>query len=104
MDKTAQAKWTPIVGITDNVEVKNFPSLQIVPNPANHTIEIQMTNDKLQVDNIEFYNIFGQLVKSVPCAGESSKDVTRQGINISDLSAGIYVVKAGKKTVKLVVN
>ncbi|MCL2289941.1 MAG: InlB B-repeat-containing protein [Bacteroidetes bacterium] len=86
------------------VEVENFQPLQIVPNPANHTIELRIANYELRTDQIEFYNAFGQLVKSVPFAGQTSKDVTTQKINISDLSAGIYVVRVGDKAAKLVVN
>jgi len=97
---TARARWSGL-GIA---ETQHATFLQIVPNPANHTIELRIANHELRIDHIEFYNIFGQLVKSVPFAGQISKDVTTQRINISDLSAGVYVVKAGGKAVKLVVN
>jgi len=103
-DRTASANWAPIVGI---VETLHATSLQIVPNPANHTVELrigianQARNDG--VNQIEFYNIFGQLVKNVPFAGQSSKEeVVTQIINISDLSAGVYMVKVGDKTMKLI--
>jgi len=96
------------------VETGRAPSLQIVPNPANQTIELRISpagggqrgwNDsESKIDHIEFYNIFGQLIKSVPFTGQSSKEgVATQRINISDLCAGVYMVKAGGRTVKLVV-
>jgi len=99
---TIHAVFKEIVGI---VETGHAPSLQIVPNPANHTIELRITNYELGINQIEFYNIFGQLVKSVPFTGQSSKEgVATQSINISDLCAGVYMVKAGGKTVKLIVH
>ncbi|MCL2435536.1 MAG: M6 family metalloprotease domain-containing protein [Lentimicrobiaceae bacterium] len=98
---TIHAAFKEIVGI---VETHNYASLQIVPNPANHTIELRIRNYKLGINTIEFYNIFGQLIKSVPFAEQSSKDgVVTQRINISDFCAGVYMVRAGSKTVKLVV-
>ena len=97
---TIHAVFQPIVGIA---ETPLAASIQIVPNPASHTVELRITNYELRIDCIEFYNIFGQVVKSVPVAGETNKDVTTQKINISDLSAGVYVVKAGGKAAKLVV-
>jgi len=97
---TASAKWSGL----SIAETDNYPSLQIVPNPANHTIELRIKNYELKVEHVEFYNIFGQLVKSVPFAGETNKDTATQKINISDLSGGVYIVKAGGKAVKLIVN
>jgi len=113
-DVTATARWSGL-GI---VETRLIASLQIVPNPASDFIELQISpagggqrgwnNYALnqvqgQIDLIEFYNIFGQLVKSVPFAGKTNKDITTQKINIADLSAGVYVVKAGNNVVKLII-
>jgi len=98
-DLTARARWT--LSIAD---AQRTTSLQIVPNPASHSIELRITNYELRIDKIEFYNVFGQLVKNVPFAGQSSKDGITQRINISDLSPGIYMIKAGNETVKLVIN
>ena len=111
MDRTALAIFSPLTGI---VETGRETPLQVIPNPANYTVELRISpagggqrgwnNYELQIERIEFYNVFGQLVKSVPFAGETNKDVTTQKINISDLSGGVYMVKAGEKTVKLIVN
>ncbi|MCL2435537.1 MAG: InlB B-repeat-containing protein [Lentimicrobiaceae bacterium] len=112
-DRVASAKWTPEVGV---VEIHDNASLQIVPNPADHTIELrfwvegvlnsnQYRNDsELGVDCIEFYNIFGQLIKIVPFNGhrDAIHSVLTQTINISDLSPGVFIVKVGDKTVKLI--
>jgi len=105
-DRIAAAKWTPVVGV---VEMLRTTSLLVIPNPANHKVEVrigiadQARNDG--VNQIEFYNIFGQLVKNVPFTGicrDAACHVSTQTINISDLSAGVYLVKAGDKIVKLI--
>jgi len=100
-DRVASARWMPVVGI---VETQHATSLQIVPNPANHTIELRITNYELGINQIEFYNIFGQLIKSVPFTGcrDVARNVSTQTINISDLYPGIYMVKAGDKTIKFI--
>jgi len=106
---TATARWNPGVGI---VETGRAPSLQIVPNPAEYTIDVRIgiaghahNDGELGIDCIEFYNIFGQLIKSVPFTGcrDGARPVSTQTINISDLSSGVYIVKAAGKAVKLVV-
>ena len=85
------------------VETGRAPSLRIAPNPANDFVELQITNHELKINNIEFYNMFGQLVKTVPCEGESKDDIITQRISIVDLSKGVYLIKAGNEAVKLVV-
>jgi hypothetical protein len=101
-NRTTTARWTLITGI-DEVVGKDS-RLQVIPNPAKHTVELQITNYELRVDKVEFYNIFGQLVKSVPFAGQTTGVGVSQHINISDLSAGVYMVRVGNEVVKLVVN
>jgi len=99
---TASARWTFIVGI-DDVKTNNNLPLQIIPNPASHSIELRITNYELRIDKIEFYNIFGQLVKSVPFAGQTTEVGVSQNINISDLNAGIYMIRVGSNVIKLVI-
>jgi len=93
---TIHAEFKVINKITENDRNR---SIQIIPNPAKHFVEIRIMNDELGIGNIEFYNIFGQVVKLVHAEGKES-----QKIDISDLHSGIYFVKVGEKTVKLVVN
>ena len=90
------------VGINDIKE--NYSSLKIIPNPAHDIIELQVASNKLQITNIEFYNTFGQMVKSVLCNGEINNNVLKQLISIKDLNKGIYFIKAGTETAKLVVH
>jgi len=82
--------------------------LQITPNPANEYIELQITNYALnqiqgRITKIDFYNMFGQMVKSVPYQGEYNGEIITQRISITDLSKGIYLIKVGNETAKLVV-
>jgi len=112
-NRTATARW-----ILDNSisEIQQKETVQIIPNPANTSIELRITNYELRtvapvgassaklIDNIEFYNIFGQVVKTVPFTGEFRKDSLTQKIDISDLCSGIYFVKTGEKIIKLIVN
>jgi hypothetical protein len=90
------------VGINDLVN--NHPSLRVVPNPANDYIELQITNCELQINQIEFYNAFGQLVKSIPYNAIIKDNTMIQRISTADLSKGIYLIKAGNETAKLVVS
>jgi M6 family metalloprotease-like protein len=93
----------PVVIGVDDVETDYYSSLKITPNPANEYIVLQVTSDKLLVTSIEFYNAFGQLVKSVPYCGEMQDNFITQRISITDLSKGIYLIKVGNRTAKLVV-
>lgn len=85
-------------------ETQQNATIEIVPNPANHTIELRIKNYELEVNRIELYNIFGQMIKTVPFEGAISKENVSQKINITDLCPGLYMVKVGSRTVKLIVN
>jgi len=98
-DHTIHAVFTN-VGIKEN---KSCTTILMVPNPASQTVELRITNYELRVTHIEFYNIFGQVVKTVPFAGETSQESVTQKIDISDFCAGLYMVKVGDRTVKLIV-
>jgi len=89
------------IGISETNETNK--SVIIIPNPANEFIELQVTNYELRVKDIDFYNTFGQLVKSVSFNGEMNENLFTQKISISDLSKGVYFVKIGNETTKLVV-
>jgi len=81
----------------------NYSSLHIIPNPANDYIDLRFELLFSKSEIIEFYNSFGQLVKNVPLNGEPEENRMTQRILISDLSKGIYLIKVGGETVKLVV-
>jgi len=54
----------------------------VYPNPASDSIRIKSVD---RIERIQFYNTLGQLVKE-------SNEITTQ-VNVTDLSAGIYVLK-----------
>ena len=95
---TLNAQWEDYFSITEN---STDSYLQIIPNPAKDYIDLQFTILDLRSE-IVFYNVFGQLVKSVPLSGEIEDNTLTQRISIADLNKGIYFVKVGTETVKLV--
>ena len=97
------AQWVDYSSI---VEKSNHSYIQIIPNPANDYVDLRFTISGDGVvyarSEIVFYNVFGQLVKSVPLSGEIVDNTLTQRISIADLNKGIYFVKIGTETVKLV--
>jgi len=90
----------PTVSINNTIH----PSLiTVIPNPANEYIDLRFEIQDLRFENIEFYNTFGTLVKSVALNGKYQDGLIIQRISITDLSKGIYFVKMGKETTKLIV-
>jgi len=82
---------------------KNNLVLNIIPNPANNYIDLQISMNVDRAYNIDFYNSIGFLVKSIPFDAISTDNMLTQRISISDLSRGFYFVSVGNSTVKLVV-
>jgi len=89
------------VGIDDMDN--NAAYLKITPNPANEYIDLQLTSPNIKTENVDFYNINGQLVKSVPFNGVFIDNVMIQRISVADLSQGFYFIKVGNETTKLVI-
>jgi len=89
------------VGI-DDVE-NNTTYLKVTPNPANEYVDVQFSTPNIKADNVDFYNINGQLVKSVPFKGVYNDNVMIQRISVADLSQGFYFIKVGNETTKLVI-
>ena len=79
--------------ITDVEEVVERHDVMVYPNPANSMLNIALGD--AQTDII-IYNSLGQMVKRVEMA---SGDVT---INIEDLDAGVYFVKANGEVTKVI--
>ena len=102
---TIHAVFEIVLGIHD--PAKSNSSLYVIPNPANDYVELRIMNYELGPElnsgtDIKFYNVFGQLVKLLPCHGEINDDMLIQRISIADLSKGVYFIKAGKESAKLV--
>jgi len=81
----------------------DYTSLQILPNPANDMIDVRFEMWDMRFEYIEFYNTHGQLVKNVPFNIEIKDNIISQQISITDLSKGIYLVRAGTQSAKLII-
>lgn len=69
-------------------------SIMLYPNPATNFIKINNKN-KTGLVQVQIYSASGELVKQ-------GKYPTNSEINISDLPAGVYIVKANENTLKLI--
>lgn len=76
--------------------------LSLYPNPAKIAITISLENSK-NIDKIEFYNLLGKKVIS-----KTFKNQSTLQINISQVSKGVYMIKAytDKETIskKIIIN
>jgi len=81
------------VGINTVVNNQEFT---IQPNPAHNYILIK--NAQLNTENIQIFDIAGKLVKQVKQQNEE-----QTFINIDDLEKGIYFVKIGTKSNRLII-
>jgi len=74
------------VNNSDTTIAGNF---KVYPNPANESIIIDYSSDisLLQKCQIEFYDIYGKLIKTVAI------ETSNQSVNINDLSNGMYIYR-----------
>ena len=87
--------WTnPVVPVTSPVSVNDYNSqkLSVYPNPCTESIRIQ-TNIN---DDVVLYNLQGAVVMSTVAMDEVTT------LNVNELPSGIYFVKSGNKTAKIV--
>jgi hypothetical protein len=80
-------------GISDHTKTFSFT---LLPNPANNYVEI--INDlQLQGEMVQLYDSKGCLLKSVSIQDEKTK------IDISNFAKGLYLVKIGNESQKLII-
>ncbi len=84
----AQVQINPTVANSD---------FKMYPNPSKNILFLEIMNDEFKILNAEIYELTGKLVKSFPL------EETEKGLNISSLPKGLYFVKLGEQTQKLVV-
>ncbi len=70
--------------ITGLMEMQNFPTISLFPNPATTALFITLP----QKSQIQILNIQGQLIRTI---SKAEKETT---IDIRDLSSGVYIIKA----------
>ena len=76
----------------------NFTSLNAFPQPASESATIQFNLVTKTEINLELYNLESQLIKTI-YSGMLASGENKFPVNVSDLSAGMYLVKlsAGKE-------
>ena len=79
-------------GIKEN----SVQKLKIYPNPTNGQLIIEY--GELTIENIEIYNIVGQMVGVYPCGRPNNAETIT--IDVSHLSSGMYYLKIADRTVK----
>lgn len=87
--------WTnPVVPVSNPTSVANYDNqkLNVYPNPCTESIRIQ-TNIN---DDVVMYNLQGAVVMSTVAMDEVTT------LDVNNLPSGIYFVKSGNKTAKIV--
>lgn len=75
--------WFGELGITTSIfELQQNKEPAVYPNPANHSVNIELSNDEI-LKTVEFYNIDGQILKK----GFSSN------LSVSELTTGNYIIR-----------
>ena len=89
------------VNITENQRNAAF---SVYPNPTNG--ELRIENGEWRMENVEIFDVFGRKISSHHLIPSSSHHLIPSSshhlINISHLSAGIYFLKMGGETVKVI--
>jgi hypothetical protein len=78
-----------LVGIDGEQQTTNFSQIQIQPNPANGSVQVQIENEMIGAQ-VKVYDIQGQLMLL------TKADAEQNTIDISALSSGMYVVTIDK--------
>jgi hypothetical protein len=120
---------TTNIDSTGIVETHCIASLRVYPNPANNQLTIAIDNGQWTMDNVEIYNVVGQLVYTplTPLEGgiapssntakspfEGGRGMSEKApslleraggeviIDISHLAKGLYFLKIDNKVVKFI--
>jgi len=92
--------YEPGCNVHDNIEVVELNEavgFTLQPNPTKHFVQVK--SSKLKVESVAIYEITGGLIKKI-----SVKETTDSfTLDVSDLKSGIYLVKIGEQTEKLVI-
>lgn len=83
---STQTASRQVVIVATGINEIAYEKIKLYPNPTNSILTIEASF--LQGSTIEIYNVYGQLVLTVPATQE-----TRRVIDISSLSAGMYRIR-----------
>lgn len=105
---TTSAQYAPYMGSTLKVDNLFFTSqkaadlgvnelsakgeIKVYPNPANNLINIDLTNLSGALEQLAIYDMSGRMLSSVNYADATRNTI--ETINISNFSAGIYLIEA----------
>lgn len=84
------------VGISD---LRNEEHIKVYPNPAQHNLTIEYSSIPEGVKDLSIYNLSGQLLKQQSLNTNQEK----AEVNISNLTAGRYLIKLGNISKEFVV-
>lgn len=83
-----------------SVEPLEIAGFQCYPNPFSNQIRIRVETEKLSADEINIYDLTGRKVFSMPCL--YTKGTNEITLNIGHLVSGVYLLKAGRLTHRIV--
>ena len=81
----------------DFIDETAAEDIMVYPNPANDIIYVETFPETSQISDFQIVNILGETVLSGPITSESMQ------IDVSNLPAGLYLLKIADKSVKIVV-
>jgi len=79
------------------IESLDLDNFEIFPNPTKDYFTIVQKSPNSANEKAYLYNSLGQLLETIPLNGEN------KNIKVSDLAAGIYVIKIGESSRRIVV-
>jgi endonuclease/exonuclease/phosphatase family metal-dependent hydrolase len=79
-------------------EMPVYSSFSVFPNPTTGELRITVSVERYAVSDIDIYDIYGKKISSHHLITSSSHHL----INIAHLHAGIYFLKIGNETVKVI--
>ena len=96
LDNSLAENWNVVAGVDDHT-CGSF--IRLYPNPSTDEIHVYIDSDQLGTDIISIVDLMGRKVFTQPCR-------LYAGINEivlhPDLAAGVYVLKIGDKSIKIV--
>lgn len=90
----SQFTASPSVGIKDNLASE---TVRFYPNPATDFIYVESNPETQENSFIDIFDLHGQVVKRVEITG------MKQTVDIAGLNSGIYFVRSGNYTERLVI-